>query len=423
MSCPDANPVTNKDVAHEDSNPFGVRLAVTEWPKAAQLAIELVDAELARADLTQLRTDTPRGHDHRIKGLYDVLTRAARDAELVAATGRWRFEGLHREPTRMLPGDVLGLRAATAPQMAFHRDEEEVLVYGDVVAVIDPKRELVTVPQGVQLANLLYAAESYWLPAHAEETVLNSQPPATGDAVELRLPHGHSVVWFAQALEIPTNLSLLPVELLESWRADSTPEIGEPFCLVALALRGIDPRLPGDPGELVVEGVVLAAADDEGRPHDLVLWVCRVDHADRRQRVLIPGFRSRAGWRTALDVLTAVVAWGDWTPPAERLVVGRTRDELRSLRHGRTRRREEAGGLAMVRVLDARPRAAITRQPGGGTHASPITHLRRGHFRRVPVGPGGRDRDMRWIRPTIVNPGGSSQPARVYRLPPPTRRA
>jgi hypothetical protein len=69
MSCPDADPVTDKDVAHGDSNPFEVRLAVTEWPKAAQLAIKLVDAELAGADLTQLRTDTPRGHDHRIKGL------------------------------------------------------------------------------------------------------------------------------------------------------------------------------------------------------------------------------------------------------------------------------------------------------------------------------------------------------------------
>jgi hypothetical protein len=276
--------------------------------------------------------------------------------------------------------------------MAFHRDEEEVLVYRVVVAVIDPKRELVTVPQGVQLANLLYAAESYWLPAHAEEAVLNSQPPATADAVELRLAHGHSVVWFAQPLEIPHKLSLLPVELLESWRADSTPEIGEPFCLVALALRGIDPRLPGDPGELVVEGVVLAAADDEGRPHDLVLWVCRVDHADRRQRVLIPGFRSRAGWGAALDVLTAVVAWGDWTPPAERLVVGRTRDELRSLRHGRTRRREEAGGLAMVRVLDTRP---PRRHHPGTWWGHPCQPYHAPPARPLPMGPRGPG----WPRP------------------------
>jgi hypothetical protein len=38
------------------------------------------------------------------------------------------------------------------------------------------------------------------------------------------------------------------------------------------------------------------------------------------------------------------------------------------------------------------------RENGGGTHASPRTHLRRGHIRRV--GP-----KRIWIQNTIVNPG------------------
>lgn len=36
-------------------------------------------------------------------------------------------------------------------------------------------------------------------------------------------------------------------------------------------------------------------------------------------------------------------------------------------------------------------------------HSSPITHWRRGHWKRVAVGKGGRDRKIMWIQPTLVN--------------------
>ncbi|MEM9814969.1 MAG: hypothetical protein AAF827_00945 [Cyanobacteria bacterium P01_D01_bin.6] len=39
----------------------------------------------------------------------------------------------------------------------------------------------------------------------------------------------------------------------------------------------------------------------------------------------------------------------------------------------------------------------------GGTHASPRTHWRRGHYRRVAIGEGRNERKTVWIEPTLVN--------------------
>jgi hypothetical protein len=39
----------------------------------------------------------------------------------------------------------------------------------------------------------------------------------------------------------------------------------------------------------------------------------------------------------------------------------------------------------------------------GGTHASPRTHWRRGHWRRVAIGEGRNDRKWHWFQPVLVN--------------------
>jgi hypothetical protein len=41
--------------------------------------------------------------------------------------------------------------------------------------------------------------------------------------------------------------------------------------------------------------------------------------------------------------------------------------------------------------------------PGTGTHASPRTHWRRGHLRRVAIGEGRCDRKVVWIQPRLIN--------------------
>lgn len=45
----------------------------------------------------------------------------------------------------------------------------------------------------------------------------------------------------------------------------------------------------------------------------------------------------------------------------------------------------------------------INKRVPTGSHASPKTHFRRGHLRRVAVGKGRSDRKWVWIKPTIVN--------------------
>jgi hypothetical protein len=126
-------------------------------------------------------------------------------------------------------------------------------------------------------------------------------------------------------------------------------------------------------------------------------------------RTVLFGRYSDADWAAVVEVLAAVVAWGDWTAPERPAPIAWDADRTsrRQLRKGRTRIVEEAGGLSNVVVLDARRHAPPGDAAGEGTHASPITDLRRGHFRRVPVGPREQQRrEVRWIPPTVVNPRG-----------------
>jgi hypothetical protein len=96
----------------------------------------------------------------------------------------------------------------------------------------------------------------------------------------------------------------------------------------------------------------------------------------------------------------------------------------KAVRSSRFRRHEPAGGAVGVRVLDARRTIQHTDPgEGGGTHASPVTHRRRRHWRRQRVGPRDDWRyERRLIAPTIVNPGHQAPvdaPLTIYRLPPP----
>ena len=64
------------------------------------------------------------------------------------------------------------------------------------------------------------------------------------------------------------------------------------------------------------------------------------------------------------------------------------------------RRRARKAPLFDYHLLMIDGRRQSEDAPGGGTHASPRTHLRRGHLRRLP------HREERiWINDTIVNPG------------------
>lgn len=294
-----------------------------------------------------------------------------------------------------------------------------------VISTPQPKRPSIRF-DAVALGALLATAQPYWLPAAGVGAVLTSEPPP--DLDELRLPYPAATIWFAQPIQ--PSAAMRPEVYdsigLELWGGPSSPEFARDSAYLAArtdhALRLADRA--GDRAR--IEGVLLLA-EDNGQALDLVAWLLSTPQPDKALpvRTPIPARPSCAGWRGALDLLTAIVAWGDWHPPAEPIEVSAepTRAEIRQLRFGRTRRLEQAGALARVLVLDTRRRAAEAPAPRShtGSHAPPATHLRRAHWQRYRHGsPDDWHYQRHWIPPVLVNPQGTGAPRpRVYRLPSP----
>ena len=59
------------------------------------------------------------------------------------------------------------------------------------------------------------------------------------------------------------------------------------------------------------------------------------------------------------------------------------------------------------RVLQVGAPRGRSDQGSGRRHASPLSHLRRGHIRRL-------EGKTVWVRPTVVNPGGEAAMPKVY---------
>lgn len=380
------------------TNPLGVPESAEEWAAA-------LDDIARRCPIPPIVSpDVERGH-------VDFIEGVARGLQIMEATGRWSFTHVPpRQPARYVPGDVVALRSKTVLDYVLFSpgQDDDAGVHHDAL------------PLGSTLAS----AVPYWLPAGAATAVLDSEPPA--DAGDLSLPYPAVSVWFAEPL-IP-SAPLRPAGLGElaaglDMRAGAAPayptSLEYPMAKAAEALTAADRDLERSR----IEGVLLLA-DDDGRPIDPAAWVL-ADHESpgMPQRTPILARPSAAGWRATLGMLTAIVAWGDWHAPADPIELSHrpSREEFRGLRYGRTRRREEAGALAGVLVLDAQRRAKAT-SPTVGGHAAPAAHLRRGHYHRYRHGPNEDwHYETHWIPPLLVNPDGRADPRpRVYRLPPPS---
>lgn len=238
------------------------------------------------------------------------------------------------------------------------------------------------------------------------------------------LPEKRCVVWLAQpalipAGIVPANIAAHAVHVREA-NGESSDRLERP---AAVSFAGLE-HVSHSAHECVVEGVMLTT-NDAGRLADGVGWMIRtppVSQGGPDARYLVLGRRSDAGWSRVVDLLASIICWGDWTAPEQMtLDVGADRSARRQIRKGKLRRLEEAGGLAGVLILDATRRAPGRSRQSAGTHASPITHVRRGHFKRIVVGPREEQRrEIRWIAPTVVNPEGvGTNKIRVYRLPAP----
>lgn len=336
-------------------------------------------------------------------------------SDFAAVTEAWprRWSTGWQPPRSMRPADLLVMRGAAAgadlginPADAAHVDR--------------------LAAQGVTgahtLGRIVLNAMPFWIPGRVAWGLARTDPPDDIDDLEMRLPADLVSVWFSEPLRsehglAPQWLTDRVVGLADgdrdAWPVDDPWELSHVRALVERPEVGAT--------EVVqICGVVLAAGD-EGRPLDVVVWIVaqRWKGGPRDGGwtfTPIPARPQEAGWRALWWSLCAIVAWGDWVPDRP----------LNVLNRGKMRRFLALGidpsKLGPVRVLDARHRDTLgaDRDGGDGTHASPVTHLRRGHWRRQRHGPGRSEVSLRWIAPTVVNPGNEgSWRETVWTLPPP----
>ena len=362
--------------------------------------------------------NSPPASDAAVEAVIDGIADRITDG---VTSRRWTRQGHPVGHDDVAPGDIPALAAFYAQDIVV-----STFSYGRC-----PPRLLNT----SQPALDLLSAQSYWLPPGSEAAVLRSRPPDPDDFAAVTLPYPKVIVWFAQPLglpdgHIPDVWPQIRNAVCSTNNHSRPPERchavgGEPTS--ALAVASVAPE------RCRIEGVALGA-DDDGRPTDHVGWLLRTPNPpgrDPHYRTVVPASRSAAGWSNMLDLLTSVIAWGDWTPagsaPAGSAPAGPNR--------GERRRRERRDSRRSAPPLPPPPRTLVLRAPRPrGTdgepaptdtntdrppRSSPVTHLRRGHFRRQAVGPRTEDRRVTiWIPPTVVLPDGAHGPDRIYTLPP-----
>jgi hypothetical protein len=378
----------------------------------------------------------------RIGGLKD-LNRAAvrqifdsliRDAALQEGSGRWQPG--RPDPEQFVAGDVAAIRAVVSDSIVVNlgairlertrtvhlraRPSGSLDLVSDregLMMQVDPDR-LLDQPIAASLLVDLYQAVPYFIPTTAAAAVLASRPPSQTLQQELRVPFERTLVLFG------TDLELDPASF--PWP--------EQFPRVELDRFGVVGELIERGGHL--SGLVLLA-DDQGYLRDDVIWLVAANPRPHepwpasldRIRGLVRGYRSAATLAPLVTNVAAAVAWAVWRdpPPPPDLPSNPTQRQLRkALKRNSTRVRERRGALVGVRTLDLARNTARASRPErdgqGPGRASPIPHMRSGHFRSVRVGP--RDDfhyEPRWIPPTWVRGdlAGADQRLVVRRVPPP----
>ncbi len=360
------------------------------------------------------------------RAVQDAAATLRRDAALMRAGRRW-MPG-HAEPEVFVPGDIAAIRWNLCTYLA------TVSQALDDVERLYPKLRNLLLSTDLQIGYLLLDlihAVPYFLPTDMALGVLGSRPPDQPMLEELRLPFERVLVLFGADLKLDPNLHLWPAGRSANWQAEAI--------LTGLAC-----------GRGYVTGMVLLA-DGEGHPREDLLWLVAVDvdaetDADPtsspaselpssgvRIRTALRGWRGAADLAPLIDNVAASVAWGAWAQPQPVPDLPDdpgTRQWRKTVKRGQFRRRERAGGAVGVHVLDVKQtlsRAQHARQATlehGERRASPVTHLRRGHWRNLWVGSRTSDtrhQEPRWIPPVVVQ---GSEPAAerivVRRLPAPS---
>jgi len=326
---------------------------------------------------------------------HALLEQAKWELRVSHQSGRWTYPPRPHDPEPempLLPADVLALRSLTALNDLDFEDPQQSRIGA--------------------LAGLMLDSTPLWLSGQVAEQVANTPTPDELGA-ELRLPFPAVSVWFAAPAKLPVTDPDLVLPLREP-DGDRWLWYGNRQTAPWTLLIGDNERPEPD---VWLDGVVLIATD-EGEILDTVGWIVSDRNTSeirsRPTRGVILGSLELAELRDVAYAMAAIAAWGDWlTIQAEPISSGADRKFLR-----RWVRKNDPAALGPVRVLDVKRSQPERGKPGRGTHASPVTHLRRGHYRRVVVGPRREGREWRWIPPVVVNPDGQSRDqVQIWRLP------
>jgi hypothetical protein len=393
--------------------------------------------------------------------LEELYEQAKRDLTIVKAGGRW-VPG-RDDPTAFVPGDVVALRFfPSGSSLEFLSGEIYAGGNTGLARAGYAEHHLLAVSQVLRAA-------PFFLPVGDATGIMNSHPPERPMLEELRLPFPVVSVYFGADLEIPRELTVWPANLDdpdrrrrledralrlrdqlsvladdERFQQDVRAAVGSQRTaeqLIENVKRGpgrarMDPLWAMREFGGFLTGVTLLAGPGGVGLSDEVHWTVasNPDPEDPtwpdgdRVRAVMTGRLSRSILRPLVENVAAAVGWAHWLVPRASLPLTEelgSRMWRKKLKRNVYQQDERKGVLGGVRVLDVGKHQAEQPRSGaagaGAMRASPVTHNRRGHWRRVRVGP----RDDFTYRPvyipfTVVNPRGTrSDAVTVYRLPTP----
>lgn len=339
-----------------------------------------------------------RGHAREIQAW--LLAWARLQDAIKSASGRWKPDAVQPEP--IYPGDAVAVRFLATP-------------WAWMLGSNSP-RPTFAQPKEVLLTEVAVASSMLcWLEPELATGLAHSHPPDAELLAAMKFPASLVTVIFGQ--ELPISVEFLGVS-----------EADVAFAREMERETGGVPLL-AQPEDLRVSGVCLVQSPTGGLGDEALVLVStgrrENDTNLTRLRGVLP-IHVVAGTPVGdmLGSVAAAVSFGEWrTPPAELpdFPVD-TREFRRALRANRMHKAVQNGGVGRVHVLDLssiQPRGEGASNNNGTARHSQVTHLRRGHWRRVRVGPKTNWKyEGRWIAPVVVKGYAPllKTAARVYRV-------
>lgn len=266
-----------------------------------------------------------------------------------------------------------------------------------------------------QAAIALTAAANFWMPPGQVHGYLDSDPITAEDREHIRMAYPNVLLALGKPIvlepqpDAPTvntePLEKATLELLDSrnltavhsWLLNTITEVNALNVLDLIAARGAR-----------IEGILLLA-DDQGATDGQFAWCLAVPgRAGILGRWVLPAHRDRTAYADQIDALQAVTAWADWHQPADPTVTTSS--------HSRSAALHRAAAAGGVHVLNAARTATATARPRP-TGRTVTAHIRRGHWRRQPVGVGRSQIRMVRVAPAVIGAGNLPRTAPIYRLP------